>query len=122
MTGTDLPDGWRWCGGEANRPLHTGGYYLHVAIYIIWENQYKRHYYEARIDTADYTQSEGPRTHALEITRREEDKLNGTSRDIKRVETGTVSVDDRNDEADQQAAEDTIHERAIAAMERLTDE
>lgn len=120
MPDDDLPDGWQWGGGEANRPLHEGGYYLHVATNTIWENQYARRYYEARVDTANYTQDRGPTKHILIINERIEDFREGTSADLDHLVTDVVDVDDRNDPEAQQRAEDEIHEKARMHMEYYT--
>ena len=116
-----LPDGWEWSGGEAVRPLHEGGYYLSVAIKTIWENQYKRRYYEARIDCSDYTSEEGPRQHHVEITEREEDLVAGDSHEVRSLYRDSIDVDERNDAVAQAAAEATIHRTAYGLMEEIND-
>ena len=116
-----LPDGWDWSGGEAVRPLHEGGYYLSVATKTIWENQYKRRYYEVRIDCSDYTSEDGPRQHHLEITEREEDLVAGDSHEVRHMYRHSITVDERNDALAQAAAEEAIHREAYDLMEDIND-
>lgn len=122
MTDDELPGSWQWAGGEASRPLHDGGYYLHVATMTIWENQHKRRYIEARVDTADYTSTEGPRRHVLEITEREEDFNLGHSWDVETLEIARTNVEDRNDPDSQDDAEDLIHDLAKTSMASYAEE
>lgn len=102
----DLPDGWEFAGGESNRPVVGGGYYLTVFTRTLWENQFARKYIEARLDTANGS-TEGPIEHVLVVEERMEDKEIGNSYTTNHISTKTVRVDrdDRNSELAQLQAE-----------------
>ena len=123
-TAEDIPDEWGYAGGEASRPIHKGGYYLHVYTNVQWENQHARRYYELRVDTANYTGSEGPTEHVAELSLREENYNDGNNREIDHLGYQKVSVDrdNRNDEETQQQAEVEIMAKAVKMIqERIND-
>lgn len=112
------PGRWEWSPGEASRPLSEGGYYLHIAIRVIWENQHQRRYYEARIDTEGMP----PKRHHLDIRERIEDKNAGDSWDIDIVARDAVAVEHPEDEDSQEDAEERIHDLAHGHMEDFAHE
>lgn len=113
MTNDDLPNGWEWGIGEGNRPLSDGGYYLHLAYRVLpGSNQSVERYLEMRIDTVDMA----PTEHYLELNEMRSD--NEEIREIDRLATDSVRVDDPESEAAQKAAEQELEQRAVELMEQ----
>lgn len=114
-----IPDEWEYGGGESNRPIHEGGYYLNIFTHVVWENQHACRYYELRVDTANYTGSKGPTEHVAELSLREENYNDGDNREIEHLGYETVNVDEslRNDEERQAKAEVEIMAKAVQLIQ-----
>lgn len=113
----EAPDGWHYGVGEGMRPLHEGGYYLHLLYRTVWENQHAELFYEARIDTVGTP----PREHVLHLGLHRENENKGTITEVEsHIRTLSVDVDDPEDEESQYRAEMDIHEQAVAILSEYT--
>jgi len=115
-TDSEYPGNWHAGGGEASRPLHAGGRYLHLFYRVLpGSNQHVERFLEMRVDTS----GSPPKAHHIEVNHCTE---NGTEvARQKRLETRSVDVTDRTSQAKQEAAEDAIHDRGEELMEKYAD-
>lgn len=112
----EYPANWHAGGGEANRPLHEGGYYMHPYYRVLpGSNQHLERFLELRVDTVGTP----PQYHHLELGYYTED---GTEvRKQKHLHSENVDVSDRTSQAQQEAAEREARERAKELMGEYAD-
>jgi hypothetical protein len=116
-TDNEYPSNWHAGGGEASRPLHEGGYYMHLYYRVLpGSNQHVERFLELRVDTSG---GRAPDTHHAVLTYCTEDGVDVTREDL--LDRATVDVDDPTSEADQDGAEATIHQKAEAMMAEYAD-
>lgn len=115
-TDNEYPSNWHAGGGEASRPLHKNGYYLHPYYRVLpGSNQHTERFLEMRVDTS----GQPPEAHHIELNYCIEDGV-----EVKRqrhLETRSVSVLDRTSQAQQEQAEEDVHEIAEELMAEYAD-
>jgi len=110
-TDNEYPSNWHAGCGEGNRPLHDGGYYLHLFYRVLpGSNQHVERFLEMRVDTSGKI----PDAHHIELNYNTEDDTE--VRRQKFLESRSVDVLQRDSEAQQEAAEEEIHEIAEELM------
>lgn len=111
-TDNEYPANWHAGGGEANRPLHEGGYYLHVYCRVLpGSNQHVERFLEMRVDTAGTP----PDRHVIELLCCTEDDTEVTQVSV--LDTETVIVDGRESLHAQARAEREAYKRAVDMMD-----
>lgn len=110
-TDNEYPSNWHAGCGEGNRPLHEGGYYLHLFYRVLpGSNQHVERFLEMRVDTSGKV----PNAHHIELNYNTED---GTEvRRQQRLATRSVNVGKPRSERSQEIAETNIHEIAKELM------
>jgi len=115
-TDNEYPANWHAGIGEANLPLHGGGYYLHLYYRVLpGTNQHTEHYLELRVDTVGMP----PTEHALELSYNTEDGSEVIRQ--RRLATHSVPVTDPESEDAQADAEEEIHVLAEDVMALYAD-
>lgn len=117
-TDNEYPSNWHAGGGEASRPLHEDGYYIHPYYRVLpGSNQHIERFLELRVETYGMP----PNLHQMELHYCTEDGEEVRREQELAIERVKVPPENQTTEEGQQLAEDEADELALGLMKEYAD-